>query len=139
MVRIQWRPGARDLRKFGAVLIAGFGLVGLAFYAGWPVAARPGLALGLWIGGGAAGLLGLTGTRAALPVYWAWMGVAFVLGNIVSRIAVGAVFFLVVTPFALAMRVAGRDALRLRRDRSARTYWRDLEPTPGRDAYERQF
>jgi hypothetical protein len=139
VVAINWKPGTRELRKFGASLVVGFGLIGLAFWAGWPAAARPSLAIGLWIGGGAAGLLGLTGTCAALPVYWAWMGVAFVMGNVVSRVALAAVYFLVFTPFGLILRLLGRDPLQLKRDAAAKTYWQDLPAPSGDSPNERQF
>ena len=92
-----------------------------------------------WIWGiaGVVGVLGLTGTVLALPFYYAWMGVSFVLGNIMSRVIFGLFYYLMITPFGLAMRVMGRDKLRLRKQ-DADTYWNDMaNTTPGR--YERQF
>jgi hypothetical protein len=138
MVKIEWHPKPRELRKFGITLIVGFGLIGAAFWFGWPFGVRPAVALGLWIGGGAAGLLGLTGTPAALPLYWAWMGFAFVAGNVMSRVVLTLFYFLVMTPVGLFMRLIGRDKLGLRR-RSAATYWVDLHLPDDPSRYERQF
>jgi hypothetical protein len=39
-------------------------------------------------------------------------------------------FFLVFTPFALILRMAGKDLLRLRRDPAAASYWIERDP-PG--------
>jgi len=138
LVRIDWHPAPRALRSFGLTLIAGFGVIGAAFWFGWPLEAHRGLALGLWIGGGAGGLLGLTGTPAALPLYWAWMGFAFVAGSVMSRVVLALFYYLIVTPVGLAMRLIGRDKLALRR-RQATSYWVDLELPDDPSRFERQF
>jgi hypothetical protein len=140
-VSINWKPDARELRKFGWAMLFGFGLIGLALRAWpwhWPFPRAPRAATVCWVFGAVAGLLGLTATRAALPIYFAWMGVAFVMGNIVSRIVVAGVYFLVITPMGLAMRLMGRDKLQLRR-RDVPTYWIVRAPKTGNEDYERQF
>lgn len=54
------------------------------------------------------------------------------LGFQAAQLAGGGVlmlcFLLVVTPLGLALRLAGKDLLRLRRDPAARSYWRDARP-----------
>jgi len=52
------------------------------------------------------------------------------LGRIVSPVMTGIVFYGVVTPIGLAMRLAGKDPLRLRRDPGAESYWIVRDP-PG--------
>jgi len=58
----------------------------------------------------------------------------FRFGNLLNRIVGPAVtslmFFLVFTPFALILRMAGKDLLRLRRDPAAASYWIERDP-PG--------
>jgi hypothetical protein len=88
--------------------------------------------------GAAAGILGLTGTAAGLPLYWLWMGVGFVIGSVVGRLLLALCYYGVLTPIALVMRLRGRDALRLRR-RECESYWVDLPPPPPPERYERQF
>ena len=44
-------------------------------------------------------------------VYLNWMRLGLVLNRIVSPIVLGIVFFLVVTPIGLIMRIAGRDPM----------------------------
>lgn len=134
LVEIDWKPDARALRKFGVAMIVGFGILAAAAYFWWD---RPTLALGFAIVGGVAGLLGLSGTRAAMIVYLPWMAIAFVLGNIMSRVLVTLFFFLMITPMGLIMRVVGKDALQRKNKRSS--YWDDLPPPPDRERYERQF
>ena len=59
-----------------------------------------------------------------------WMKLGLALARIVSPVAMGVLYFLVFTPFGVAMRLAGKDPLRLKRDAAARTYWIDRDP-PG--------
>ena len=141
LVQINWDPDARELRKFGVTMLVGFGLIGLALHLwpwGWPFHRNPGAALVCFGVGAAAGLLGLTGTRAALLFYWPWMGVAFVAGNIMSRILLGAFFYGMITPMGLVMRLVGRDRLKVRR-KNRETYWEDIPPVADRSRYEHQF
>lgn len=137
LVSIDWRPDSRRLRRFGATVLVGCGLIGLALFF---AADRAHAALAVWIAGAVIGLLGLTGAKMGLPGYWLWMGIAFVAGNIVSRLLLAVVYFGLFAPMGAIMRLCGRDSLALRRRPSA-TYWKDLAPTRHDDParYERQF
>jgi hypothetical protein len=134
LVEINWKPDRRELRKFGIAMIIGFGVLAAAAQWWWH---RPTLAVVFAIVGAVAGLLGLTGTRAALLVYLPWMAIAFVLGNIMSRVLVAVFFYLVITPMGLLMRVFAKDALQRKNTRPS--YWDDLPPPADRARYERQF
>lgn len=52
-----------------------------------------------------------------------WMGLAEALGFVMTRVILGIVFFLFVTPIGLARRLFGGDPLG-RRARSAESYWK---------------
>ncbi len=141
LISIDWNPDKQELRKFGRSMVIGFGLIGLAFMFWpwhWPISQNTNAAIGCWAFAGIAGALGFSGTRLALLVYLPWMAVAFVMGNVVSRVLVAAFFYGVITPMGLAMRIAGRDKLRLKKPKGE-TYWIERRPAPGRDSYERQF
>lgn len=56
-----------------------------------------------------------------------------------SLIALGTIYYGIVTPLALIMRWTGRDALALKRDPSAASYWRPRPPAPEPRSYYRQF
>ncbi len=62
------------------------------------------------------------------PLNRLWMKFGLLLHKIVSPIVLGIMFFLVITPMGLVMRLAGKDPLRLRRDPDAASYW--IERTP---------
>jgi len=70
------------------------------------------------------------------PVHAAWMAVGRALSKITTPVVLGAVYVLVVTPFALVARLFGRHPLRHRpRDNS---YWAAL-PSGGRSDLGKQF
>jgi hypothetical protein len=52
------------------------------------------------------------------------------LGKVVNPIVLGLMFFLVFTPAALFLRLAGKDPLRLKRPKDAKSYWIPRDP-PG--------
>jgi polyferredoxin len=135
LVAIDWHPDSRALRRFGLTVLAGLGLIGALLWF-WSEARTA--ALVAWGSGAVLGLPGLTGTRAALPGYRLWMGVAFVLGSVMGRVLLGLVWYGLITPMGLVMRLGGRDRLALRR-REAVTWWRDLPPPDGPERHERQF
>lgn len=52
--------------------------------------------------------------RIFRPIVPLWLGVAHALGAVSSRLLLATVYWLVVTPIALARRALGKDSLRLR-------------------------
>lgn len=82
--------------------------------------------------------LALLAPRALAASNRAWFRFGLLLSRIVSPVIVGAMFLLVVTPVALVMRAAGRDALRLRS--RAGSYWiRRTPPGPPPESFTHQF
>jgi hypothetical protein len=70
----------------------------------------------------------------------AWMKLAEILHRVVSPIVLGGMYFVVITPFAVVMRLFGRDALQRRLDPQARTYWIERNPPgPAPDSLPHQF
>lgn len=141
LVKLNWNPKPRDLRAFGLVFMGGFLLIGLTKYF-WPFERiiSKNETLGLWLMGigVVVGLVGLTGTKLALPFYWVWLGIAFVMGNIMSRVIISLLYFLLFTPMRLIGNVMGRDRLQLKRKTSG-SYWHNISTPEKVEYYERQF
>jgi len=69
-----------------------------------------------------------------------WMQFGLLLGKIVSPIVIGLLFYGVITPFGVVMRLAGKDPLRLKRDPGAATYWIKRDPPgPPPESLSNQF
>lgn len=75
-----------------------------------------------------------------LPLNRLWFHFGMALHVIVSPVVLGIMFYLVVFPTGLLMRAAGKDPLRLRFDREARSYWIERDPPgPAADSFRDQF
>ena len=62
-----------------------------------------------------------------------WLQLGALLHRIVSPVALAVMFFLVVTPTGLLMRLLGKDPLRLKRDPGAKSYWIARDPPDPRE------
>lgn len=89
----------------------------------------------LWALGlaGAFLILALATPKMLAPLNRLWARFGMLLHRIVSPVALGVLFYGVVTPTGLLMRLFGKDTLHLRLDKSAKSYWikrRPPGPTP---------
>ena len=75
--------------------------------------------------------LGILNSKLLTPLNKLWFKFGILLGSIVSPIVMGIVFFLVVTPTSIIMRLLGKDLLKTNKIKSASTYWikRDKQNT----------
>src|SRR5687767_5414962 len=72
------------------------------------------------------------------PVYRGWMRLGEVLGWVNTRIILTLIFFLVVTPIGLLMRLFGRSPIAVAKRNDS--YWTDVEPHSYGDRHvEKQF
>ena len=67
-------------------------------------------------------LLGIINSRFLTPLNLLWFKFGMLLGRIVSPIVMGLVFFLVVTPTGIIMRILNKDLLKLKK-KNTKTYW----------------
>ena len=121
-VEINWNPPLRDLRVFSGLLIAFSGFIAWKFDSS--------IGQGIAAVAAVVGLVGLIAPQAARPVYVGWM---------VAVSPIAFVFYVVVLPLAILMRLKHRDALRLKVDRSVSTYWLPRETQRDPRRYFRQY
>lgn len=67
-------------------------------------------------------ILGLLNSNLLSPLNRTWFKFGIYLGKFVSPIVMGAVFFLVVTPISLIMKIFNKDILNLKKN-TKETYW----------------
>ena len=110
----------RVQREFGLVVGGVFVLLGVWWlYRGkFPIAAQVVLPLGALLI-----LLGLLWPRALVLPNKAWMLLAEGLSFVTTRIILGVVFFLVITPIGVVKRLSGWDPLSRRGARGS-SYWK---------------
>jgi hypothetical protein len=126
-------------RAFGLVFAGFFLLVAL-----WPLFERatPRASPRTWALAFAAAfaLCAWLAPQLLAPLNRLWFRFGNLLHRIVSPIALGIIFFGVITPYALVMRLFGRDQLLLRRRSARPSYWVRREPPgPPRDSFRNQF
>jgi hypothetical protein len=86
------------------------------------------------------GAVALAAPRILAPLNRIWTRLGLILHKIVSPIVLAIMFFGVVTPMGLAMRLFGRDLLGLRFDRQRPSYWLERSPPgPKPDTLSNQF
>jgi len=118
MERKEQPPTTKDLRQFGLVVGGVFAVIGL-----WPLVVRSesprlwAMALGSLLM-----VLGAVVPQSLRQVQAAWMKVGHVLGAINTKIILGIVYYLLITPMGLIMRLMGKDPMQ-------------RAVTPGTDTY----
>ena len=68
-------------------------------------------------------ILGLMNSKLLTPLNKLWFKFGMILGAIVAPIIMGFIFFLVITPIGLVMRIMGKDLLNKKYDKKKNTYW----------------
>lgn len=136
MIAVNRNPSARELKQFGGIWLGFFSLAAGAY---WYRGGDEAFALAVW---GAAVFAALTGF-----VFPAWMRLLFVgmsylafpIGWAVSHLLLALVYYLVLTPIGLILKILGRDPLQRRADPSASSYWKPLAEIKDANRYFRQF
>ena len=113
MIAIQWNPSEKQLRQFAGVWFPAFcGLVGYSI----------GHKTGHWseveIGWVLAGLLSVGGLVLPVlirPIFVGLILLTFPIGWVVSHLLLGLIFYGVVTPIGLILRISGHDPLQLKK------------------------
>jgi hypothetical protein len=129
------KSGRKELREFGLV-VGGVILVigGFLLYRHRPA--------GPWFAGVGAVLVafGLVAPALLKPLQKVWMAFAVLMGWFMTRLILGALFYLVFTPIGLGARIFGHSFMPLQFDKSADTYWiRREKKERKKEDYERQF
>jgi len=136
VIEINRHPSSRDLRWFGLLLPVFIAVVGALV---WRRTGAIGPATAVWGTGAALSAVFAVWPASRRRIYVAWMMAVFPIGWVISHLLLGTIYFLVITPIGVAMRLLGRDPLERRLDRTADSYWVRHRPPERVDRYLRQF
>jgi hypothetical protein len=89
--------------------------------------------------GAVVAILGFTVPRAVRPVFIALMVINYPIGWVVTHLVMAFIFYLVVTPLAVIMKLSGRDPMERRFEATAKTYWKPRPSETDSRRYFRQF
>ena len=68
-------------------------------------------------------ILGLINSKILSPLNLLWFRFGLLLGKIIAPIVMALVFFLVITPIGIFLRLIGKDVLNRKYDKSKKSYW----------------
>lgn len=125
-----------DYRSFGIWVGGAFcALSGLLYWKGFTAGFKVSAAIG-----GLLLLAGLVRPVSLKYVYRGWMKFAFAAAWFNTRLILTLMFYLVMTPVAVLLRLFGKRPLVLHRDKQAPSYWIRREKVPFDPArYEKHF
>ena len=81
-------------------------------------------------------ILGLMNSKILTPLNRFWFKFGIFLGTIVSPFVMGVIFFLIVTPIGIIMKITGKDLLNLKYS-NKNTYW--IEKSGPKSSMKNQF
>lgn len=136
LVRIKWHPEKNELRTFGVLWLVFFGSIGTWWF--WHEASAAAY-LSIWAIALVGGLLGMTAPMAMRPVYIAWMCLVFPIGWLISHLLLGAIYYGLLLPIGLTLRLFRHDPLQKRLDRNSGSYWLPRKTDTRPERYFRQF
>ena len=105
-------------RSFGLVFFVIFLIVAL-----WPLKSGEDIRLWSLVLSIIFFILGIFNSKLLTPLNKLWFKFGILLGSIVSPLIMGIVYFLVVTPIGILMRILGKDLLKTSKVKNTSTYW----------------
>ena len=129
---VKWHPDARELRRFAVAMLIGFTVLGSL--AVWRASGVSTGAIVLWSLGiflAIAAFVPRLNRLAYLAVYLP----TSIIGYFVSHVILALMFFFVITPLGIILRLSGKDFLQQQRQKQ----WRPVKDVKSEDSYYRQF
>ena len=81
-------------------------------------------------------ILGIMNSSILTPLNKIWFRFGIFLGNLIAPVVMGIIFFFVVTPIGLIMRLLGRDLIKLKKN-NENSYW--IEKKDTESSMKKQF
>jgi len=135
LIEINNNPSEKDLKYFGFITLALFALLGgIVYWSSGPFT----VSVVLWGIGVAFCVIYYLVRPLRLPLYRGWMKLIYPLGWTISHLFFGAIYFLMMTPIGLLLRLFGHDAMR-RKINKTDSYWITRKPETDMARYFKQF
>ena len=129
------KTGEKDIRIFGITM----GIILLIIAAFLFLKEKDSFQLFIYIAGSFISL-GFLIPIILKPIYLVWMIFAVVLGWFMTKLILSLLFYLVITPIGLILKVMKKDLLDLKKQELNGSYWNMREPEKEQNQnYEKQF
>ena len=118
-------------RSFGIVFFVVFLIIGL-----WPIINNGDIRNWSVIISAIFLVLGLLNSKVLTPLNKAWLRFGIFLGNFIAPIVMAIVYFLVVTPIGILMKIVKKDLINLKKNNN-KSYW--IEKNEIKSSMKNQF
>jgi hypothetical protein len=111
MIAIQWNPDRKQLRQFAGIWFPAF-----CALVGWSIARKTGHWHEVEIGWATAGIISIAGLvfpPLIRPIFVGLILLTYPIGWVVSHVLLGLIFYGIVTPIGIILRVTGHDPLQI--------------------------
>jgi hypothetical protein len=111
MIAIQWNPGRKQLRQFAGIWFPAF-----CALVGWSIARKTGHWHEVEIGWATAGIISIAGLvfpPLIRPIFVGLILLTYPIGWVVSHVLLGLIFYGIVTPIGIILRLTGHDPLQI--------------------------
>lgn len=126
----------QELAWFGLLLLVFCVLLGIIV---WRATGTFAVSRYIWAAGLALSILYYAVPPLRVRLFAGWMYASYPIAWVVSHVLLAAIYFGLLTPFGLVMRLVGYDPLRRRLDKDATSYWTERERVTDVTRYFRQF
>ena len=129
------KTGEKDIRIFGITM----GIILLIIAAFLFLKEKDSFQLFIYIAGSFISL-GFLIPIILKPIYLVWMIFAVILGWFMTRVIISLLYYIIITPIGLFLRIIGKDLLDLKEQKNKKSYWniRNSEDEQNQN-YEKQF
>jgi hypothetical protein len=137
IVPINRNPTPKQLNQFGFIWLGFLSFFGVM---AWVKLDEPSLAKGLWVAAIVVPVIGWLAPAFMRLVFVGMSYAAWPIGFVVSHVILALVYYLVMTPIGLVMRLFGYDPMTRRRDSTGASFWiARTGRNDGPESYFRQF
>jgi len=137
LIEINWHPGSKELRNFGAIALIASALIAILLYV------LKGLGIQwaaiIFAVGFIIFLSSVISLKLTRMIYLGLILLTLPIGWAVSFVLLAAFYFLLLTPLGFLFRLMGRDPLRRKFDSTTESYWLTRRPPDKLDRYFHQF
>ena len=119
-------------KSFGLLFFVVFLIIGL-----WPLKNGENLNFYFIVASVIFLLLGLKNSKLLTPLNKSWIKLGEILGIIIAPIVMALVYFVILTPVSLIVRIFGKDLLNLKLLKDKETYWIERKKSLG--SMKKQF
>jgi len=112
MIAIQWNPNRKQLRQFAGIWFPAF-----CALVGWSIVRKTGYWHEVEVGWAIAGIISIAGLvfpPLIRPIFVGLILLTYPIGWVVSHVLLGLIFYGIVTPIGIILRVTGHDPLQLK-------------------------